>query len=129
MLLVAVLAGGKAPYVGGGFGHFHAYAPTRIEYAIDRFAMEASVTRRARPALEANEYIAGSDYTIADIAVAVVRRSDKGLALSSCRVPSGTRVQKRWAVGRRDRGAASRPARANGQPRQWRTLQSAARAP
>jgi GSH-dependent disulfide-bond oxidoreductase len=61
---------GSAPYVGGGFGHFYAYAPTRIEYAIDRFAMEAKrqldvLDRR----LETNEYIAGSDYTIADIAV------------------------------------------------------------
>ena len=61
---------GSAPYVGGGFGHFYAYAPTRIEYAIDRFAMEAKrqldvLDRR----LEANEFIAGSDYTIADIAV------------------------------------------------------------
>jgi GST-like protein len=61
---------GSAPYVGGGFGHFYAYAPTRIEYAIDRFTMEAKrqldvLDRR----LEANEYIAGRDYTIADIAV------------------------------------------------------------
>jgi len=61
---------GSAPYVGGGFGHFYAYAPTRIEYAIDRFTMEAKrqldvLDRR----LESNEYIAGSDYTIADIAV------------------------------------------------------------
>jgi GSH-dependent disulfide-bond oxidoreductase len=61
---------GSAPYVGGGFGHFYAYAPTRIEYAIDRFAMEVKrqldvLDRR----LETNEYIAGSDYTIADIAV------------------------------------------------------------
>ena len=61
---------GSAPYVGGGFGHFYAYAPTRIEYAIDRFAMETKrqldvLDRR----LETSEYIAGSDYTIADIAV------------------------------------------------------------
>ena len=61
---------GSAPYVGGGFGHFYAYAPTKIEYAIDRFAMEAKrqldvLDRR----LETNKYIAGSDYTIADIAV------------------------------------------------------------
>jgi GST-like protein len=61
---------GSAPYVGGGFGHFYVYAPTRIEYAIDRFAMETKrqldvLDRR----LETNEYIAGSDYTIADIAV------------------------------------------------------------
>jgi GST-like protein len=57
---------GSAPYVGGGFGHFYAYAPTKIEYAIDRFAMEAKrqldvLDRR----LETNKYIAGSDYTIA----------------------------------------------------------------
>jgi GSH-dependent disulfide-bond oxidoreductase len=61
---------GSAPYVGGGFGHFYAYAPTKIEYAIDRFTMEAKrqldVLDRL---LETNEYIAGSDYTIADIAV------------------------------------------------------------
>ena len=61
---------GSAPYVGGGFGHFYAYAPTRIEYAIDRFAMEAKrqldvLDRR----LETNKFVAGSDYTIADIAV------------------------------------------------------------
>ena len=122
---------GSAPYVGGGFGHFYAYAPTRIEYAIDRFTMEAKrqldvLDRR----LEANEYIAGSDYTIADIAVwPWYAGSDQGLALSGCRIPSGTRVQERWALGRSDRQAASRPARANGQPRHWRTLQSAARAP
>src|ERR1700716_435142 len=61
---------GSAPYLGGGFGHFYAYAPTRIEYAIDRFAMEAKrqmdvLDRR----LADNAYLAGSDYTIADIAV------------------------------------------------------------
>jgi GST-like protein len=61
---------GSAPYLGGGFGHFYAYAPTKIEYAIDRFAMEAKrqldvLDRR----LAETEYLAGSDYTIADIAV------------------------------------------------------------
>jgi GST-like protein len=61
---------GSAPYLGGGFGHFYAYAPTKIEYAIDRFAMEAKrqldvLDRR----LAENEYLAGSDYTIADMAV------------------------------------------------------------
>jgi len=61
---------GSAPYLGGGFGHFYAYAPTRIEYAIDRFAMEVKrqldvLDRR----LAGNEYLAGRDYTIADIAV------------------------------------------------------------
>ncbi|WP_106796869.1 glutathione-dependent disulfide-bond oxidoreductase [Rhizobium sp. H4] len=61
---------GSAPYLGGGFGHFYAYAPTKIEYAIDRFAMEVKrqldvLDRR----LAESEYLAGSQYTIADIAI------------------------------------------------------------
>jgi GSH-dependent disulfide-bond oxidoreductase len=61
---------GSAPYLGGGFGHFYAYAPTKIEYAIDRFAMEAKrqldvLDRR----LADSPYLAGDEYTIADIAV------------------------------------------------------------
>jgi GSH-dependent disulfide-bond oxidoreductase len=61
---------GSAPYLGGGFGHFYAYAPTKIEYAIDRFAMEVKrqldvLDRR----LAENEYLTGDDYTIADMAV------------------------------------------------------------
>ena len=61
---------GSAPYLGGGFGHFYAYAPTKIEYAIDRFAME---TKRQLDVLDRrladSAYLAGDDYTIADIAV------------------------------------------------------------
>jgi GST-like protein len=61
---------GSAPYLGGGFGHFYAYAPTKIEYAIDRFAME---TKRQLDVLDRrladSEYLGGKDYTIADIAV------------------------------------------------------------
>jgi len=61
---------GSAPYLGGGFGHFYAYAPMKIEYAIDRFAMEVKrqldvLDRR----LAESAYLAGEDYTIADIAV------------------------------------------------------------
>jgi GST-like protein len=61
---------GSAPYVGGGFGHFYAYAPFKIEYAIDRFAMEVKreldvLNRR----LAESEYVAGPEYTIADIAI------------------------------------------------------------
>jgi GST-like protein len=61
---------GSAPYLGGGFGHFYAYAPTKIEYAIDRFAMEAKreldvLDRR----LGVSPYLAGDAYTIADMAV------------------------------------------------------------
>jgi GST-like protein len=61
---------GSAPYLGGGFGHFYAYAPAKIEYAIDRFAMEVKrqldvLDRR----LAQSEYLAGAEYTIADMAV------------------------------------------------------------
>ena len=61
---------GSAPYLGGGFGHFYAYAPTKQEYPIDRFAMEV---KRQLDVLDKrlaeSEYIAGADYTIADIAI------------------------------------------------------------
>jgi GST-like protein len=61
---------GAAPFLGGGFGHFYAYAPTKIEYAIDRYAMEVKrqldvLNRR----LAESRYLAGDDYTLADIGV------------------------------------------------------------
>ncbi|WP_256753824.1 glutathione-dependent disulfide-bond oxidoreductase [Mesorhizobium sp. Mes31] len=61
---------GSAPYLGGGFGHFYAYAPEKFEYAIDRFSMEVKrqmdvLDRR----LAVSEYLGGKDYTIADMAV------------------------------------------------------------
>jgi GST-like protein len=61
---------GSAPFLGGGFGHFFAYAPVKIEYAIDRYAMEAKrqldvLNRR----LADHEYVAGNHYSIADIAI------------------------------------------------------------
>ncbi|MEO7336329.1 MAG: glutathione-dependent disulfide-bond oxidoreductase [Caldimonas sp.] len=61
---------GSAPFLGGGFGHFYAYAPTKIEYAIDRYAMEVKrqldvLDRR----LGETPYLAGDHYTIADIAI------------------------------------------------------------
>jgi GSH-dependent disulfide-bond oxidoreductase len=61
---------GSTPYVGGGFGHFYAYAPVKIEYAIDRFTME---TKRLLDVLDRrlaeSEYVAGQAYTIADMAI------------------------------------------------------------
>ena len=61
---------GSTPYVGGGFGHFYAYAPVKIEYAIDRFTME---TKRLLDVLDKrlaeSEYVAGPHYTIADMAI------------------------------------------------------------
>ena len=61
---------GSAPYLGGGFGHFYAYAPSKMEYPIDRFAME---TKRQLDVLDRrladNQYLSGEDYSIADMAV------------------------------------------------------------
>ena len=61
---------GSAPYLGGGFGHFYAYAPTKIEYAIDRFAMEV---KRQMDVLDRhlgdNQFMAGDEYSIADMAI------------------------------------------------------------
>src|SRR6201997_4027248 len=61
---------GSTPYVGGGFGHFYAYAPVKIKYAIDRFAMEV---KRQLDVLDRqlanNRYVAGDEYTIADMAI------------------------------------------------------------
>ncbi len=61
---------GSAPYLGGGFGHFYAYAPEKFEYPINRFAME---TKRQLDVLDRQlgdrEFIAGNDYTIADMAI------------------------------------------------------------
>jgi GST-like protein len=61
---------GSAPFLGGGFGHFYAYAPTKIEYAIDRYAMEVKrqmdvLDRR----LAESPYVAGDEYSIADMAI------------------------------------------------------------
>ncbi|MGE5471435.1 MAG: glutathione-dependent disulfide-bond oxidoreductase [Bacteroidota bacterium] len=61
---------GSTPFLGGGFGHFYTYAPTKIEYAIDRFAMEVKrqmdvLDRR----LVENHYVGGDEYTIADMAI------------------------------------------------------------
>jgi GST-like protein len=61
---------GSAPYLGGGFGHFYAYAPSKMKYPIDRFAME---TKRQLDVLDKNlanrEFIAGDEYSIADMAI------------------------------------------------------------
>ncbi|RST30544.1 glutathione-dependent disulfide-bond oxidoreductase [Sphingomonas ginkgonis] len=61
---------GSAPFLGGGFGHFFAYAPVKIQYAIDRYAMEAKrqldvLDRQLRD----HEYVAGAEYSIADMAI------------------------------------------------------------
>ncbi len=60
---------GTAPFIGGGFGHFYAYAPEKLEYPIDRYAMETKrIFSVADRRLGESEFLAGSDYSIADIA-------------------------------------------------------------
>ena len=108
---------GAAPYLGGGFGHFYAYAPAKLEYAIDRFAME---TKRQLDVLDRaladRPFIAGDDYTIADMAIypwygALVRGKlyDAAEFLS---VHEYTHVQ-RWAAQIAERPAVLRGRRVN----------------
>lgn len=108
---------GSAPFLGGGFGHFYAYAPIKIEYAIDRYAMEVKrqldvLNRR----LAEQPYIAGADYTIADMAIwpwygALV----KGLVYGAgefLQVQEYTHVQ-RWADQVAERPAVQRGRKVN----------------
>ena len=122
---------GSAPYLGGGFGHFYAYAPTKIEYAIDRFAMEVKrqldvLDRR----LAESEYLAGDDYTIADMAIwPWYGALAKGLLYGAgefLRVQEYKNVQ-RWTDAIAERPAVQ--ARPHGQPRLGRSREPAARAP
>ncbi|MFT3857661.1 MAG: glutathione-dependent disulfide-bond oxidoreductase [Aquabacterium sp.] len=112
---------GSAPFLGGGFGHFYAYAPTKIEYAIDRYAMEAKrqldvLDRR----LAEHHYLAGDDYTIADIAVwpwygELVRGNIYGNAAEFLQAQGYTHLQ-RWANEIAARPAVQRGRRVN---RNW----------
>ena len=98
---------GSAPYLGGGFGHFYAYAPTKIEYAIDRFAMEVKrqldvLDRRlAESRVSRRRRIHDRRHR----GLAVVRRAGEGPALRRRRVPAGAGLQERPALDRRDRRA------------------------
>ncbi|ROL64642.1 glutathione-dependent disulfide-bond oxidoreductase [Pseudomonas vranovensis] len=108
---------GAAPYLGGGFGHFYAYAPEKFEYPINRFSME---TKRQLDVLDQrlaeSEYLAGDSYSIADIAVwswygqlALGRLYSAGEFLS---VQDYTHVQ-RWAQAIAERPAVVRGLRVN----------------
>jgi GST-like protein len=111
---------GSAPYLGGGFGHFYAYAPIKIEYAIDRFAMEVKrqldvLDRR----LAEHAYLAGDAYTIADMAVwpwygALAKGLQYGAA-EFLSVQEYTHVQ-RWTDAIAERPAVQRGRRVN---RNW----------
>jgi glutathione S-transferase len=116
---------GSTPYVGGGFGHFYAYAPTKIEYPIDRFTME---TKRLLDVLDKrladNEYLGGR--CIHDrrySRMALVRRSGEVRAVRSNRVPGGARIQERHPLGRCNRRSAGGAARTHGQSHPGRTRQ------
>ena len=100
---------GAGPFVGGGFGHFYAYAPEKIEYAIDRYAME---TKRQFDVLDKHladhRYMAGDDYSIADMAIwpwyaAIANGLAYGEARTFLQTDSYTHF-RRWAdeVGARD---------------------------
>ena len=92
---------GSAPFLGGGFGHFYAYAPVKIEYAINRYAMEA---KRQLDVLDrqlaGSRHVAGEDYTIADMAIwpwyGALVRGDLYEAAEFLQVQEYTHVQ-RWA--------------------------------
>lgn len=103
---------GSGPYLGGGFGHFYAYAPIKIEYAIDRFSMEI---KRQLDVLDRHlaehMYLAGDDYSIADIAVypwyGALARGVLYDAGEFLQVQDYTHVQ-RWAAAIAERPAAQR---------------------
>ena len=108
---------GSAPYLGGGFGHFYAYAPTKIEYAIDRFSME--VKRQLdllNQRLEGRDWIAADQYSIADMAIwpwyGNLTIGQQYNAETFLDVSSYPNVQ-RWARQIRDREAVQRGRKVN----------------
>lgn len=109
---------GSAPFLGGGFGHFFTYAPEKLEYPINRFAMEV---KRQLDVLDrhlaGNRFMAGDSYTIADIAIwpwygALVRDESYPDAAEFLDAASYTHVQ-RWATGIAARPAVQRGRRVN----------------
>jgi len=106
---------GSAPYLGGGFGHFYKYAPLKIEYAIDRFSMEAKRQVDVLDKhLENKVYICDDEYTIADIAIFPwIRCLDKGYDASEfLQLQDYTNVQ-RWMTMMEAREAVQRGLRVN----------------
>lgn len=107
---------GSAPYLGGGFGHFYNYAPLKIEYAIDRFTMEAKrIVDVLDKQLEGKEYVCGDEYTIADIAIFPwIRCLDKGYNASEfLQLDQYTNVN-RWIKTLESREGVQRGLRVNG---------------
>lgn len=108
---------GSAPFLGGGFGHFYAYAPVKLEYPIDRYAMEV---KRQLDVLDKhladNKFLCGDDYTIADMAIyawyGVLVEGKLYDAAEFLDVASYTHVV-RWAKELHDRPAVARGKRVN----------------
>ena len=122
---------GSAPYLGGGFGHFYAYAPSKMEYPIDRFSMEV---KRQMDVLDKrladSKYIAGDDYTIADMAIMPWYGGlAKGwLYGDSATFLSLSEYKTRQSLGRHAARAPGRQARPHGQPHLRRSGEPVARA-
>jgi GST-like protein len=119
---------GSAPYLGGGFGHFYAYAPEKIRYAIDRYAMEV---KRQMDVLDRRlaevPYVAGESYTIADMAIwPWYGQLAKGLTYGGWRVPAGAHLHECGALGRAPVRAPRGAPRPHGQPRAGRPRQPVA---
>ena len=113
---------GSTPYVGGGFGHFYAYAPVKIKYAIDRFAMEVKrlldVLDRQLADNRFHRRRRIYDRRYGDLAVVRQRHVERRLLQRPAQVPADARIQKPDALDERNRRAPGRQARADGQPRQ-----------
>ena len=122
---------GSAPYLGGGFGHFYSFAPVKLEYPIDRFAMEV---KRQLDVLDrhlaSSQYMCGDDYTIADIAIwpwygALVSNT----VYEAAEFLGTRRVHQREPLDTADWQTRGREARQDGQQNLGRTGRATARAP
>lgn len=107
---------GTAPYLGGGFGHFYNYAPLKIEYAIDRFSMEAKrIVDVLDKHLENKEYVCDDEYTIADMAIFPwIRCLDKSYKATEFLQLEGYTNVQRWMATLEAREAVQRGLRVNG---------------
>ena len=122
---------GSAPYLGGGFGHFYAYAPFKIEYAIDRFAMEVKRQLDVLDRRLAESRISGGRglYDCRHRDLALVRRPIAGAGVRRGGIPAGEGLPQRAALDAADRRESRRQARAHGEPHFRRSRGSTARAP
>lgn len=107
---------GSAPYLGGGFGHFYKYAPIKIEYAVDRFSMEAKrIVDVLDKHLENKEYVCDDEYTIADMAIFPwIRCLEEGYGAADFLQMQEYKNVQRWMKTLTAREAVHRGLRVNG---------------